>query len=75
MCTIQSTEEDRRSSFVDRLLEADNFSLTTSSSGNGDALHMVDTFVVEKDDLGVVKSNRRTNSMFVTDSICGHLVA
>ncbi|KFK40917.1 hypothetical protein AALP_AA2G060100 [Arabis alpina] len=59
LCTIQSTEEDRRSNFVDRLLEAENFSLTASSSGISDALPMVDTFVEEKDDLGVVKSNRR----------------
>ncbi|VVA94126.1 unnamed protein product [Arabis nemorensis] len=70
VCTIQSTEEDRRSSFVDRLLEADNFSLTTSSSGIGDALPMVDTFVVEKDILDVVKSNRRANRDSSIEAVC-----
>lgn len=75
LCTIQSTEEDRRANFVDRLLEEDNFSLTASSSGIGDAVPVVDTYVEVKDDLGVVKSNHRAKSMFVTDFICGHLVA
>lgn len=70
MCTTQSTEEDRRANFVDRLLEEDNFSLTASSSGIDDALPLVDFNVKEKDDLGVVKSNHRAKSMFVIDCIC-----
>lgn len=71
MCTIQSTEEDRRANFVDKLLEVDNFSLTASSSSIDNALPLVDSYVKEKDDLGVVKSNHRARSMFVTDCIGG----
>lgn len=71
MCTIQSTEEDRRANFVDKLLEEDNFSLTASSSSIDNALPLVDSYVKEKDDLGVVKSNHRARSMFVTDCIGG----
>lgn len=62
-CTVQSTEEDRRANFVDKLLEADNLSLNTSSSGISDAVQMVDTYVEEKDDLGVTISNHRAKSM------------
>ncbi|KAL1204479.1 DExH-box ATP-dependent RNA helicase DExH7 [Cardamine amara subsp. amara] len=68
--TIQSTEEDRRANFVDRLLEADIFSLTASSSGISDALPMVDTYVEEKDDLGVVKSNHRAKSDSSMEAVC-----
>ncbi|WZZ86810.1 hypothetical protein YC2023_115389 [Brassica napus] len=62
-CTVQSTEEDRRANFVDRLLESDNLSLSASSSGISDAVPMVDTYVKEKDDLGVARSNHRAKSM------------
>ena len=65
MCTtIQSTEEDRRANFVDKLLEEDSFSLTTSSSSFENSLPLVDSYVKDKDDLGVVKSNNRAKSMF-----------
>ncbi|KAF2575124.1 hypothetical protein F2Q70_00001835 [Brassica cretica] len=40
-CTVQSTEEDRRANFVDRLLESDNLSLSASSSGISDAVPLV----------------------------------
>lgn len=62
-CTVQSTEEDRRANFVDRLLEADNLSLNASSRSISDAVPIVDTYVEEKDDLGVARSNHRAKSM------------
>ncbi|XP_023643306.1 DExH-box ATP-dependent RNA helicase DExH7, chloroplastic isoform X2 [Capsella rubella] len=64
-CTIQSTEEDRRASFVDKLLGEENFSLTASSSGIDNALPLVDSDVKEKDDLGVVKSNHRAKNSYI----------
>ncbi|CAA7028259.1 unnamed protein product [Microthlaspi erraticum] len=70
LCTVHSTEEDRRANFVDRLLEADNFNLNASSSGIGDALPMVDTYVEEKDDLDVVKYNHRANRDASIEAIC-----
>uniref|UniRef100_A0A1J3CC48 RNA helicase n=1 Tax=Noccaea caerulescens TaxID=107243 RepID=A0A1J3CC48_NOCCA len=70
LCTVQSAEEDRRANFVDRLLEADNFSLTGSSSEIGDAFPMVDTYVEEKDDLDVVKSNHRAKRDASIEAIC-----
>ncbi|KAG7649925.1 DEAD/DEAH box helicase domain [Arabidopsis thaliana x Arabidopsis arenosa] len=63
---ITSREEQRREKFVESLLEADNFSLTTTSRGIHSALPMVDSCVKENDDLDVVKSNhraRRNSSM------------
>lgn len=62
-CTVQSTEEDRRANFVDRLLEADSLSLNDSSSSISDAVPMVDTYVEEKDDLGLARSSHRAKSM------------
>ncbi|CAD5315786.1 unnamed protein product [Arabidopsis thaliana] len=56
---ITSREEQRREKFVESLLEADNFSLTTTSRGIHSALPMVDSCVKENDDLDVVKSNHR----------------
>ncbi|XP_018457664.2 LOW QUALITY PROTEIN: DExH-box ATP-dependent RNA helicase DExH7, chloroplastic [Raphanus sativus] len=69
-CTVQSTEEDRRANFVDRLLEADNLSLNTSSSGISDAVQMVDTYVEEKDDLGVTRSNHRAKRDSYIEATC-----
>ncbi|XP_010414781.1 PREDICTED: DExH-box ATP-dependent RNA helicase DExH7, chloroplastic-like [Camelina sativa] len=70
LCTIQSTEEDRRANFVDRLLEEDNFSLPASSSGIEDALPLVDSYVKEKDDLGLVQSNRRAKRESSIEAEC-----
>ncbi|KAG7585353.1 Helicase C-terminal [Arabidopsis thaliana x Arabidopsis arenosa] len=70
---IQSKEEERRAKFVDSLLEADNFSLTTSSRGIQDALPMVDSCVKENDDLDVVKSNHRAKRNFSMEAECSSL--
>ncbi|XP_010414784.1 PREDICTED: DExH-box ATP-dependent RNA helicase DExH4, chloroplastic isoform X2 [Camelina sativa] len=56
---IQSNEEERRAKFVDRLLEAENISLSTSSSGIHGALPMVDACVKENDHMDLFKSNHR----------------
>ncbi|RID44875.1 hypothetical protein BRARA_I01640 [Brassica rapa] len=69
-CTVQSTEEDRRANFVDRLLESDNSSLSASSSGISDAVPMVDTYVKEKDDLGVARSNHRAKRDSYIEATC-----
>ncbi|CAE5962523.1 unnamed protein product [Arabidopsis arenosa] len=70
LCTIQSTEEDRRANFVDKLLEEDNFSLTASSSSIDNALPLVDSYVKEKDDLGVVKSNHKARKDSYIEAEC-----
>jgi ATP-dependent RNA helicase DHX29 len=68
--TIQSTEEDRRANFVDKLLEEDSFSLTTSSSSFENSLPLVDSYVKDKDDLGVVKSNNRAKRDSYIEAEC-----
>ncbi|KAG2302509.1 hypothetical protein Bca52824_031160 [Brassica carinata] len=68
--TVQSTEEDRRANFVDRLLEADNLSLNASSGGISDAVPMVETYVEEKDDLGVARSNQRAKRVSSIEATC-----
>ncbi|CAE5962521.1 unnamed protein product [Arabidopsis arenosa] len=70
---IESKEEERRAKFVDSLLEADNFSLTTSSRGIQDALPMVDSCVKENDDLDVVKSNHRAKRNSSVEAECSSL--
>ncbi|KAG7588375.1 Helicase superfamily 1/2 ATP-binding domain [Arabidopsis suecica] len=70
---IQSKEEERRAKFVDSLLEADNFRLTTSSCSIHDALPMVDSCVKENDDLDVVKSNHRAKRNFSMEAECSSL--
>ncbi|XP_024015493.1 DExH-box ATP-dependent RNA helicase DExH7, chloroplastic isoform X2 [Eutrema salsugineum] len=69
LSTVQSTEEDRRANFVDRLLEADNFSLNVSSSID-DAIPMVNTYLEEKDDQGAVKSNHRAKRNSSIEAEC-----
>ncbi|KAL9309993.1 DExH-box ATP-dependent RNA helicase DExH7 [Arabidopsis thaliana] len=68
--TIQSTEEDRRANFVDKLLEEDSFSLTASASSFENSLPLVDSYVKDKDDLGVVKSNHRAKKDSYIEAEC-----
>ncbi|EOA34704.1 hypothetical protein CARUB_v10022272mg [Capsella rubella] len=70
---IQSKEEERRVKFVERLLEADNFSLATSSSGIHGAPPVVDFCVKENDDLDVVKSNHRAKRNSSMEAECSSL--
>ncbi|XP_024004322.1 DExH-box ATP-dependent RNA helicase DExH4, chloroplastic [Eutrema salsugineum] len=70
---IQSSEEERRAKFVDSLLEADNFNLTTSLSGKNGALSMADSCVKENDDLDVVKSNHRAKRDSSIEAECSSL--
>ncbi|EFH64483.1 helicase domain-containing protein [Arabidopsis lyrata subsp. lyrata] len=70
---IPTREEERRAKFVESLLEADNFSLTTSSCGIQNALPMVDSCVKENDDLDVVKSNHRAKRNFSMETECSSL--